>query len=220
MPSRSRPNGRDRVGARSLWASFVCQSGTPARSARPVPFKHIPPGSMTQRSVCTSFTSSFRTGALRTGALQCGTAVCLVGLSACGGPPADAPGAARPGSTSEEGSEAPAAPAPDASQAALPESVTGTFDVALDQCAPAMTMARLTLTPDSLLFYYGYATVETVTPRDGGYDVEATLVQQEGQIEVRPEAASYRIEPEAEGHGIKFGVVDSETPSSSLVRCP
>ena len=49
-------------------------------------------------------------------------------------------------------------------------------------------MARLSITPDSLLFYYGYATVETVMPRDGGYDVEATLVQQEGQVEIRPRA--------------------------------
>lgn len=124
---------------------------------------------------------------------------------------------ARPSSGAEDGPEVP--PAPRAPQAALPESVTGTFDMSLEQCAPTMTMARLTLMPDSLLFYYGYATVETVMPRDGGYDVEATLVQQEGQVEVRPEAALYRIEPEDGGRGIRLSTSDGSEPSP-LVRCP
>lgn len=166
---------------------------------------------MSRCAVRSLFAPRFRTEALS-------AAVCL--LSACGGSPAGTSGPALPRPAPEDVSEAPAAPMQDAPLTTLPEAVIGTFDVSPDQCAPALTMARLRLTPDSLLFYYGYATVETVTPRDGGYDVEATLVQQEGQVEVRPEPATYRIEPEDSGRSLRFGAASAGQPPSSLVRCP
>lgn len=191
----------------------MCWNGTSARLARHV-FQTHPPSFMPHRSVRLAFASRF-------GALQGGISVCLVALSACGGPPAGAPGAARPPAVPEDVPEAPAAPAPDAPLATLPESVTGTFDVSLDQCAPAMTtMARLTLTPDSLLFYYGYATVETVTPRDGGFDVEAALVLQEGVVEVRPAPATYRIETDDDGRSLRLSAPSGGGEPSALVRCP
>ena len=114
--------------------------------------------------------------------------------------------------------EAPAASTTEAAVQQVPADVLGTFDATPAACAEALTMARLTLTPDSLLFYYGYATVGTVTRRADGYDVEATLVQLEGQVEVVPEPAAYRIEPAADG-GLRFDVVGTGQPAEALVRC-
>ena len=78
-------------------------------------------------------------------------------------------------------------------------------------------MGRLTVSQDTLRFYYGYATVDAIAPRDGGYDVSATLYHLEGAVEVVPEPVAYRIEPQ--NGGIVFGAERSGQEPSSLVRC-
>lgn len=101
----------------------------------------------------------------------------------------------------------------------LPNSVTGKFDRTQAQCSERITMSRLTISQEKLDFYYGYATVNTVTFRDGGYDISATLFQLEGQVEVRPEAVEYRIEPDVQDGDIRFGAVSLNREPSPLVRC-
>ena len=101
----------------------------------------------------------------------------------------------------------------------LPESMLGTFDLTAEDCAKPGTTTRLTLSPDRFEFYYGYATVDTVARREEGYDVSATLFLQEGQIEVTPELAEYRIEPETEEGDIRFERVYEGSSMSSFVRC-
>lgn len=97
----------------------------------------------------------------------------------------------------------------------LPDSVAGTFDETRTACAETLTTTRLIVSPDTLEFYYGHATVDSVASRGRGYDVGATLYQLEGAIEVVPEPITYRIEPR--GEGILFGPV-SGSPSHR-VRC-
>lgn len=101
----------------------------------------------------------------------------------------------------------------------LADAVTGTFDQTAEACAEPGTMTRLTVSQDTLAFYYGYATVDQVTPRDGGYDVSATLYQQEGAVEVVPEPVTYQIETQEPGDGIVFGSTLAGQEPSPLVRC-
>lgn len=101
----------------------------------------------------------------------------------------------------------------------LPNSVTGKFDQTQAKCSERITMSRLTISQEKLDFYYGYATVNTVTFRDGGYDISATLFHLEGQLEVRPEAVEYRIEPDVQDGDIRFGAVSLNREPSPLVRC-
>ena len=82
-----------------------------------------------------------------------------------------------------------------------------------------MTMNRVTLSPNKLDFYYGYADVNEVIPQAGGYDIKATFYQQEGAIEVVPTPAEYRIEPDTQGNGIQFRRVSEGFEETSLVRC-
>ncbi len=101
----------------------------------------------------------------------------------------------------------------------LPNSAIGKFDRTQAQCSERITMSRLTISQEKLDFYYGYATVNTVTFRDDGYDISATLFHLEGQVEVRPEAVEYRIEPDVQGGDIRFGAVSLNREPSLLVRC-
>ena len=79
-------------------------------------------------------------------------------------------------------------------------------------------MGRLTVTPDSLRFYYGYALVDSVVARDGRAEVGATLYHLEGAVEVVPEPQTYRLEPT--GDGLVFDAVGGQVPPQELVRCP
>ena len=98
----------------------------------------------------------------------------------------------------------------------MPEALLGRYDTDPKACARTTTMTELTVSPDTLDFYYGYATVDAVDARDGGYDVGATLYQTEGAVEVVPEPTTYRIEPTDDG--VRF---ESEYGgTSALVRCP
>ena len=103
----------------------------------------------------------------------------------------------------------------------LPESAIGTFDTTQVDCSERMTFSRLTTTQDRFDFYYGYANVDTISLRDGGYDIEATLFQLEGVEEVRPETVKYRIELQPQNNGIQFfrQSLSEEMSPSSLVRC-
>ena len=107
-----------------------------------------------------------------------------------------------------------------ATEVQLPNSVLGTFDRTQANCSEGMTTSRLTILQEKLDFYYGYATVDTVTFRDGGYDISATLFHLEGVEEVRPEAVEYRIEPNAQGDEIALRYVSQQGRAPSpLVRC-
>lgn len=103
----------------------------------------------------------------------------------------------------------------------LPESAIGTFDTTQADCSERMTFSRLITTQDRFDFYYGYANVDAIALRDGGYDIEATLFQLEGVEEVRPETVEYRIELQPQNNGIQFfrQSLSEETSPSSLVRC-
>ena len=84
-------------------------------------------------------------------------------------------------------------------------------------------MSRLVVSQDTLGFYYGYATVDTVTVRGPRYDVAATLYELEGVVEVVPAAITYRIEPRGQGDSLWFeaqlaGQLAGGAPSM-LVRC-
>ena len=141
--------------------------------------------------------------------MRCPIVLSLVlALAACNAP---AP------TPSDESSAAP--PPTDGGQTAedrMPEAVLGTYDTGGEACAETTTMTRLVVSPDTLDFYYGYATVDAVDARDGGYDVAATLYQLEGAVEVVPEPTTYRIEPT--DNGLRFE--SDYGGASSLVRCP
>ena len=80
---------------------------------------------------------------------------CLV-LGACAGDPAQPPTG-----------DAPAEADPALTQDKLPVTLLGTYDVDQQACAATTTMTRLALSPDTLRFYYGYATVD-LDPSAGG----------------------------------------------------
>ena len=92
----------------------------------------------------------------------------------------------------------------------------GTYDADEAACAQGMTVSRLTIAPDTLHFYYGYATVDAVQARDGGYDVGAALVHLEGAVEVVPQPTTYRLTPS--GDGLRLDT-EGEVPPQALVRC-
>ncbi len=132
-------------------------------------------------------------------------ALALIGLAACGesdrSPTASGSDAAPPeAATTDDG---------------LPAALLGTYDTDADACAQGMTSGRLTVRPDTLGFFYGYAVVDAVSAHDGGYQVEATLYQTEGAVEVVPEPASYQIERTADGLRIE----STYAGSTVLVRC-
>lgn len=103
----------------------------------------------------------------------------------------------------------------------MPAELLGTFDVSQEACpAPSMTsITQLTIAPNKLDFYYGFANVDSVSFRDNGYDIDATLFQQEGQVEVVPEAVTYRIEPNEQGDRIQFESDWTDSKPTSMVRC-
>ena len=164
---------------------------------------------------------------LRFRAAALGVALGLAGTSACGGPER----APREPNTADTAPPSPAAPpvgtgpSPEPARPVptdrLPAAVTGTFDETQDACAEPLTFARLVVRPDTLRFYYGYATVDAVERRDGAYTVAATLFQQEGVIEVVPEAITYRLAPRAQGDSLSFvaDLADRVTTPALLVRC-
>ena len=115
--------------------------------------------------------------------------------------------------------EAPASSTTPRVERQLPEAVTGTFDETQARCSESLTMSRLVVSRDTLTFYYGYATVDTVTVREPGYDVAATLSELEGVIEVVPTAITYRIEPRGRGDSLLFGAELPDRSPSVLVRC-
>ena len=100
----------------------------------------------------------------------------------------------------------------------LPAELLGTFDVTQEACS-ASSMTRLTIAHNQLNFYYGFANVDSVALRDSGYDIDATLFQQEGQVEVVPEAVTYRIEPSEQGDRIQFENDWADSKPTSMVRC-
>lgn len=161
-------------------------------------------------------------------AVTLGLTVLCVGLSACGRSESPNEHAEPFDQATAQWSRpplegAPAAAPPDRPQATtgagLPDGVTGTFDESEVRCAEPVTVSRLIVAQDTVEFYYGYATVDTVSFRNGGYDVGATLYQLEGAVEVRPEVVTYRIEPGAGGGDILFGAVSAGRAPSPLVRC-
>ena len=132
-------------------------------------------------------------------------ALVLIGLAACGesgrSPTASGPNAAPPeAATTDDG---------------LPAALLGTYDTDADACAQGMTSGRLTVRTDTLDFFYGFAVVDEVSAHDGGYQVETTLYQTEGAVEVVPEPTSYRIERTADGLRIESAYAGA----SALVRC-
>lgn len=138
--------------------------------------------------------------------LTAALAVALGALGGCADPkPAD------PAPVEAEGPAAPSA------ATALPGAVLGTFDTDSTQCAERMTMARLVTTPDSLRFYYGYATVDSVVAQGAAYVVAATMYQTEGAVEVIPEPTTYRIEP-TDG-GLRLDATSTPADAMDLVRC-
>ena len=98
----------------------------------------------------------------------------------------------------------------------MPEALLGTFDTDGPACTERLTMSRLVVSPDTLDFYYGYATVDSVRTRGEGYVVEATLYHLEGVIEVVPEPIAYRVEPTDEGLRLETDYAEG----SELVRSP
>ena len=140
--------------------------------------------------------------------------VCLLaalGLGACAepGPSADGPRTVAP----PDGD----APAPSSAADRLSGAVLGTYDADAAACARTTTMSRLVVSPDTLRFYYGYATVDSVAARDGGYSVGATLYHQEGAVRVVPEPATYRLD--VGGDGLRLARPGTRVPPSDLVRC-
>ena len=128
-------------------------------------------------------------------------------LAACNAPaPSDEPGteSADPPTTAATASDR------------MPDALLGTYDADAQACAELTTMTRLVVSRDTLDFYYGYATVDAVDARGGGYDVGATLYQLEGAVEVVPEPTTYRIDPD--GDGLRLDG-PGEAPPRALVRC-
>ena len=133
--------------------------------------------------------------------------VLLVCLGACAGDSTEGDGTTGEAPSTERSAE---------TGEQMPDAVLGTYDVDQQACAEIVTMNRLVISPDTLDFYYGYATVDGVAARDGGFDVSATLFHTEGAIEVVPEPTTYRIAP-TEG-GLRLDG-EGEVPPLSLVRC-
>ncbi|MBE9060296.1 hypothetical protein [cf. Phormidesmis sp. LEGE 11477] len=100
----------------------------------------------------------------------------------------------------------------------LPDSVLGTFDQTKEACS-SDTFTKLTVTQEKLQFYYGYADIKAVSLRNKRYGIDATFFQLEGVIEVRPEAATYRIEPSDRDDSIRFENIPTGQPPSLLIRC-
>ena len=132
--------------------------------------------------------------------------------------PADAP---EPAEASPADVSAPVDAPPPAEAAGpveIPDALLGTFDATAEACAERVTMARLGVAPDTLRFYYGYATVDSVSAAPDGVEVAATLYQLEGAVEVVPEPATYRLSP-TDG-GLRFGNEFQRDGPQALVRCP
>ena len=132
----------------------------------------------------------------------------LLALGACTEPDrsADSPAPLDPNSTE--------VPTTDADL--IPSDLLGTYDADRAACAQRTTMGRLDVGPDTLRFYYGYATVDAVEVLgDASVDVEATLYQLEGVEEVVPEPATYRLVPTNDGVRLESAYGDP----SPLVRC-
>ena len=100
----------------------------------------------------------------------------------------------------------------------LPTELLGKFDVSQEACSTT-SMSQLTIEFNKLDFYYGFADVDAVAFRDNGYDIDATLFLQEGQVEVVPEAVTYRIEPSEQGDLIQFENAWADSQPASMVRC-
>ncbi len=151
---------------------------------------------------------------------QVGLSACLLTLGACVAPP-NATGPEGPPETSDT---APTVQSEEISEGQLPNDLLGMFDLSQAACSPS-SITRLTITQDQLDFYYGYADIDAVTFQDGGYDIDATLYHQEGQVEVRPEAVTYRIEPNRAESGEPPESIQFENPwtgeaePSPMVRC-
>lgn len=139
----------------------------------------------------------------------------LLMLGACSVPQSIPEAEASP----ETSSTSPSAQSEGAPKDHLPSEITGTFDISQEACSSSLTTSRLSVTQNKLQFYYGFADIDAITFRDKGYDIDATLVHQEGQIEVRPEATTYRIEPDGQENGIRFVNTSTEEEPWSLVRC-
>lgn len=100
----------------------------------------------------------------------------------------------------------------------LPAELLGKFDVSQEACSTT-SMSQLTIESKKLYFYYGFADVDSVVFRDNGYDIDATLFLQEGQVEVVPETVTYRIESNERGDRIQFENDWADSQPSSMVRC-
>ena len=111
-----------------------------------------------------------------------------------------------------------AAPAPQETAEQMPPPLVGTYDATAEQCAQAMTGSRLVVAPDTLHFYYGYATVEGVTPQPDGYYVQAVLYHLESVPEVVPRPTAYQAEP-LPGGGLRLKENDPGQAGVTLVRC-
>lgn len=133
--------------------------------------------------------------------------VLVVLIAACASEPVE-PSASEPPEPSAD-------PAVQEAPDRMPTDLLGTYDSDANACAEGITVSRLTVAPDTLRFYYGYATVDAVEGGGAGTDVEATLYQTEGAVEVVPEPASYRFESRDGGLVLER----SDAPPDTLVRC-
>ena len=135
-------------------------------------------------------------------------------FAACNPAPAPAP----PDAAADEAAGAP--PTTGTPAGRMPEGLLGTYDTDAAACAQTTTMTRLVISPDTLRFYYGYATVDAVSVRggvrDGGADVTATLYQLEGAVEVVPQPTTYRLDSTV--NGLRLDPA-GEVPPQALVRC-
>lgn len=145
---------------------------------------------------------------------QAGLGTCLLILGACVAPP----NTTGPEASPEIFSASPTAQSETLPEDQLPSELVGTFDLSQEACE-SFSMTRLTVMQDKLDFYYGFANIDSVTVRDGGYDIDATLFHQEGQVEVRPEAVTYRIQPGNQAESIQFENPWAGGETSSMVRC-
>ena len=150
---------------------------------------------------------------MRTPSARVGWTAAVALLAACGEPPPDGPvpvGSSVPAESSG---------APHATPDGVPPALLGTFDTDSQACAQQTTMSRLTIRPDSLRFYYGYATVDSVARRAEGVEVDATLYHLEGAVEVVPEPVTYRLAPRP-GGAVRFEAASLGAEPVELVRCP
>ena len=155
---------------------------------------------------------------LSAGFAWAGWGACLIVLGACVSPQSPT----QPEASSETAPTLPSTQFEGASKDSLSSEVLGTFDRTQAECSEPLTVTRLVVTPDRLQFYYGFAEVNSVTFQDEGYDIDATLFHQEGQIEVQPEAVTYRAELRTEPGGQDGSILfrnNSTDQESLLVRC-